>query len=82
MENPFEIILEKLNCIEKAIEKNNASNSGENILLSADETCELLKFSKTSLWKHTKSGKLTCYGLGNRVYYKKDEVLKSLIKIN
>jgi excisionase family DNA binding protein len=82
MENPFEIILEKLNSIEKAIEKTNASNSGENILLSVDETCELLKIKRTTLYVHTKNGKLTCYGLGNRVYYKKDEVLKSIIKTN
>ena len=82
MENPFEIILEKLNSIEKAIEKNIASNSGENILLSVDETCELLKIKRTTLYVQTKKGKLTSYGLGNRVYYKKDEVLKSLIKTN
>ena len=82
MENPFEIILEKLNSLEKAIEKNNASNSGENILLSADETCELLKIKRTTLYVQTKKGKLTCYGLGNRIYYKKDEVLKNLIKTN
>ena len=82
MENPFEIILEKLERIEKAIEKINASNTGENALLSFDETCELLKVKRTTLWKHTKNGKLKSYGFGNRVYYKKDEVLQSLIQTN
>lgn len=82
MENPFEIILEKLNNIEKAIGKLNlSSNNDSDTVLSADETCELLKIKRTSLWKWTKKGKLASYGLGNRVYYKKEEVLKSLVKL-
>lgn len=83
MENPFEIILEKLNSIEKAIEKlNSAKNNDENVLLSRTEACELLKINFTSLWKHTKSGKLNSYGIGNRVYYKKGEILNSIKKLN
>jgi hypothetical protein len=83
MENPFEIILEKLNSIEKAIEKLNASSNNDvDTLLSRAEACELLKINLTSLWKHTKSGRLTSYGIGNRVFYKKGEVLNSLVKIN
>lgn len=83
MENPFEIILEKLNSIEKAIEKLNApKDNNEEILLSRIETCELLKINLSSLWKHTKSGKLTSYGIGNRVYYKKEEIMGSITKIN
>jgi hypothetical protein len=75
MENPFEIILEKLNSIEKAIEKLNASSNNDvDTLLSRAEACELLKINLTSLWKHTKRGRLTSYGIGNRVYYKKGEV--------
>ena len=54
----------------------------ENEFITRDEVCALLNFNKTSLWKHTKSGKLTSYGIGNRVYYKKGEVLLSIKKIN
>ncbi|MDI5895355.1 MULTISPECIES: DNA-binding protein [Flavobacterium] len=83
MENPFEIILEKLNNIEKAIEKLNIpTKNDDEILLSRVETCELLKINFSSLWKHTKSCKLTSYGIGNRVYYKKGEVLRSIKKLN
>lgn len=83
MENPFEIILEKLNSIEKAIEKLNASSNNDfNTLLSADETCELLQIKRTTLWKWSKNGRLTSYGLGNRVYYKEAEVLNSIHRIN
>ena len=76
MENPFEIILEKLNNVEKALEKLNASsNNDSNTLLSADETCELLQIKRTTLWKWSKNERLTSYGLGNRVYYKKQRFL-------
>lgn len=54
----------------------------EKSLLTRDEVCELLSFNKTSLWKHTKSGKLKSYGIGNRVYYKRDEVLEAIKPIN
>ena len=83
MENPFELILERLERIEIAIEKLNAPPKNEDeILLTRLETAKLLKINLTSLWKHTKSGKLISYGIGNRVFYKKDEVLKSLTRIN
>ncbi len=83
MENPFELILERLERIEIAIEKlNTPAKNDDEILLSRLETSKLLKINLTSLWKHTKSGKLKSYGIGNRVYYKKDEVLKSLTRIN
>jgi hypothetical protein len=83
MENPFELILERLERIEIAIEKLNAPpENNDDILLSRLETSKLLKINLTSLWKHTKSGKLKSYGIGNRVFYKKNEVLKSLTRIN
>lgn len=51
-------------------------------LLTRIEVCELLSINKTSLWKHTKSGKLKSYGLGNRVYYIRNEVLEAVKPIN
>lgn len=54
----------------------------ENVLLTREEVCKLLSFNKTSLWKHTKSGKLKSYGIGNRVYYKRNEVLEAIKPLN
>lgn len=51
-------------------------------ILTRTEVCELLSFNKTSLWKHTKSGRLKSYGLGRRVYYKRSEVLEAVKPIN
>jgi hypothetical protein len=84
MENPFELILEKLERIEIAIQNLNVppKNDDQDIILSRLETAQLLKISFTTLWKHTKNGKLKSYGIGNKVFYKKDEVLKSIKGIN
>lgn len=53
-----------------------------NDLLNRNEVCELLNFNKTTLWKHTRSGRLKSYGIGNRVLYKKAEVLEAVKPIN
>lgn len=52
-----------------------ANTPPENELMTRDEVCKMLSFNKTSLWKHTKSGKLRSYGIGNRVLYKRSEVI-------
>ena len=54
----------------------------ENEILTREEVCKLLSINKTTLWKHTKSGKLKSLGLGNRVYYKKSEVLQAVKHLN
>lgn len=58
------------------------SEQPENELLTREQVCKLLSINKTTLWKHTKSGKLKSLGLGNRVYYKKSEVLESVKHLN
>lgn len=57
-------------------------NTTESDLLTREETCKLLSINKTSLWKHTRNGKLKSYGIGNRVYYKKSEVLEAIKPLN
>ena len=78
------ISLEQL--VEALVPKLNLQAAGQsqlpNDLLTPEEVCKLLSCKRTSLWKHTKSGKLKSYGLGNRVYYKRDEVLEAVRPIN
>jgi hypothetical protein len=47
-------------------------------LLTREETYRLLKIDSTTLWYWTKAGKLKSYGISNRRYYKKNEVIESL----
>lgn len=48
-------------------------------LLTREQTCELLQIDSSTLWHWTKKGKVKAYGIGNRRYYKKAELIESLI---
>ena len=54
----------------------------ENDFVTRDEVCKLLSFNKTTLYKHTKSGKLLSFGIGNRVLYSRKQVLEAVKPIN
>lgn len=56
--------------------------STEDEFLTREEVCTFLNFNKTTLHKHTRSGRLKSYGIGNRVLYKKSEVLEAVKPIN
>ena len=51
-------------------------------LLTREETANYLKINVTTLWHWTNKGKLISYGIGGRRYYKKQEVIDSLLKLN
>jgi hypothetical protein len=50
-------------------------------LLTREETYKLLKIDSSTLWHWTKKGKVIAYGIGNRRYYKRSELLESLVKL-
>jgi hypothetical protein len=50
--------------------------------ITRKQACAILNIGLVTLSKHTKSGKLVSYGIGNRVMYKRDEVLNSLKVLN
>jgi hypothetical protein len=52
--------------------------SDPDVLLTREETCKLLQIDSSTLWSWTNKGKLTAYGIANRRYYKKSEILASL----
>ena len=47
-------------------------------LLTREQTCKFLQIDSSTLWAWTNKGKVTAYGIGNRRYYKKAELLQSL----
>ncbi|MFC6877038.1 helix-turn-helix domain-containing protein [Flavobacterium myungsuense] len=49
------------------------------ILMTRKETCEFFKIDSTTLWNWTNKGKIDSYGIGNRRYYKKEDLLNSLV---
>jgi hypothetical protein len=47
-------------------------------LLSRQEAYEFLKIDSSTLWAHTQKKRLKAYGLGNKIYYMKSELLAAL----
>lgn len=58
--------------------KKNLQTHNPDELLTREETCKFLQIDSSTLWHWTNKGKVTAYGIGNRRYYKKAELLKSL----
>jgi len=48
-------------------------------LLTRSETCKLLQIDSSTLWHWTNKGKVTAHGIANRRYYKRSELMDSLI---
>jgi len=61
--------------------KKEISTHDPNELLTRSETCKFLQIDSSTLWHWTNKGKVIAYGIGNRRYYKKSELLKSLIPL-
>lgn len=76
MENPFELILERLDRIEKAITKLNVSTpiAEVNHPMDIKELSTYLKNSKSAIYKMTASNDIPHYKSGKRLYFKKSEI--------
>lgn len=70
------------NSLNEAVKNNLPVPSAKEELLTREEASELLKIDLSTLWRWTNKGQVIAYGIGKRVFYKKDELLNSLIKIN
>jgi len=53
-------------------------NEASDELLTRDETCKLLQINSSTLWAWTNKGKVTAYGIANRRYYKRSEIMEAL----
>ena len=58
--------------------KNSFNNPNPDVLMTREQTCDFLQIDSSTLWHWTNKGKVIAYGIGNRRYYKKAELLESL----
>tara|TARA_R110000868_G_scaffold138428_4_gene352556 strand:+ start:16970 stop:17248 length:279 start_codon:yes stop_codon:yes gene_type:complete len=74
--------------IEKSVSKQletfvkNVPIENQDELLTRMEASNLLKINISTLYNWTKNGTIIAYGIGNRVYYKRGELMARLIRIN
>jgi hypothetical protein len=78
-----ETVMCKLNTLEIKIDKlNHHFHSQEpETLLTRKETAEYLQIDLSTLWSWTKKGKIKCYGISNRRYYKRSDIDKALVPL-
>jgi excisionase family DNA binding protein len=76
MENPFELILERLDRIEKAIQNLNnvGDKTSENQIMDIDEVAAYIKVAKATVYGMTHQDILPYYKSGKKLYFKKDEI--------
>ncbi|MBN8643120.1 MAG: helix-turn-helix domain-containing protein [Flavobacteriales bacterium] len=60
----------------------NLQNKDNEILLTREETAKILSVSLVTLWDWTKKDIVPAYRIGNKVRYKKSEVLNALQQMN
>ncbi len=77
-------VLEKLDALEQVLnhiqEKLQPKEPEE--LMTRQEVAAYFKVDLSTVWKWSKKGTLTTYGVQGRVYYKRSEIEGALIQIN
>lgn len=58
-----------------------AKSTANDQLLTPTETATFLKVSRKTISNWTRDGKIRVWGLGGRRYYKKSEILNSLVQL-
>lgn len=76
MENPFDIILQRLDRIEQAIQNLNIGEpkAPVNELLDVEQVASYLKVTKSAIYKLTSTSEIPHYKNGKRLYFKKSDI--------
>lgn len=80
MENPFDIIIERLDSIEKILfELSNkvlahTTPTSQEKLMGIDELSEYLKLAKPTIYQKTASREMPSIKIGKRLYFKKSDI--------
>ena len=84
MENPFELILQRLNTIEALIKNlSKPESTGTEIIqvLNFDQASKYLSLSKSTLYKLTSERNIPHFKRGKRVYFKRNELENWLTEV-
>jgi excisionase family DNA binding protein len=80
--NASEFIPKLVGEIKAFLKEDSQNQKDSEILLTREETAELLSISLPTLWKYTRDGLFPGWRIGSRVRYKKSEILSALKKMN
>ena len=77
MENPFELIMDKLNTIEnllKSVMKNDNGTVTITEVLNLDQAAEYVSLSKSAIYKKTSERNIPHFKKGKKLYFKRSEL--------
>lgn len=80
-EHLAELISEGIRTQLEAFKKEFHKHEAQDELLTRTQATELLKIHETTLWHWTNKGKVTAYSIAGKRYYKRSEILASLIEL-
>lgn len=80
--NSSEFISQIIHQLRLVLSEDKNHNNEEEILLTREETANMLSVSLVTLWKWTKDDVITAYRIGSKVRYKRSEILLALKQIN
>ena len=60
------------------LKKELLKQTADDELLTRKEACKFLQIDSSTLWHWTNKGKVKAYGIANRRYYKRSELLESM----
>ena len=76
--NKEQLITEILEGVKDLLEKNRQQSLNEKKNWTAQETAEYCKVTKVTIHDWTNKGILTKYKIGNRIFYKSNEVIQAI----
>jgi excisionase family DNA binding protein len=74
MENPFELIMNKLTEIEKLIKQKNGITVGTEEILNLEMASTYVGISKSTIYKYTSTKEIPHFKRGKRLFFKKVEL--------
>ena len=65
----------------QAFKENLQRQEANDELLTREQACQFLQINSSTLWAWTNKGKVKAYGIANRRYYKRSELLECLTEL-
>ncbi len=76
-----ELISEGVKSQLQDFKKDLTSQKANDELLTREQTCKFLQINSSTLWHWTNKGKVKAYGIANRRYYKRSELMECLTQL-
>lgn len=80
--NSSEFIPQIVNEFKQLLKDSKTQSQDDEVLLTREQSAEMLSVSLVTLWKYTKDDIIPAYRIGNNVRYKKSEILLALKQMN